>query len=121
MMHGKTPTKAEKAWMDAIVQLGCIVCRNQGYGYVPPAVHHIVSGSRRLGHMFTLPLCDPGHHQNAPKGSGEVSRHPNKAQFEAKYGTEMELLAQCQKLLGVEVTQIERNVVQFRVNAKEAA
>lgn len=92
MMHGKTPNKAEKAWMAAITALGCIVCRNQGRGYVPAAVHHITAGSRRLGHLYSIPLCDPGHHQNAPKGSGEVSRHPNKAQFEERYGTEMELL-----------------------------
>ncbi len=92
MHHGKTPTKAEREWMDSIVQLGCIVCLEQGYGYVPPAVHHILRGGLRIDHFHTLPLCDPGHHQNAPKGSGEVSRHPNKAQFEERYGTEMELL-----------------------------
>lgn len=99
MMHGKTPTKAEREWMSAITALGCIVCRNQGRGYVPAAVHHITSGSRRMGHMYSLPLCDPGHHQNAPKESGEVSRHPNKAEFEKRYGTEMELLAQVQELV----------------------
>ena len=92
MIHGKTPTKAEKQWMDKIVRLGCIVCRIQGRGYVPPAVHHITKGSRRIGHMHTLPLCQPGHHMDAPKESGEISRHPNKARFEAKYGTEEYLL-----------------------------
>jgi len=100
MMHGKTPTKAERAWMSAITSLGCIVCRNRGYGFVPAAVHHITAGSRRLGHLFTLPLCDPGHHQGAPKDCGEISRHPDKARFEAEYGTEMELLAQVKRLLG---------------------
>lgn len=74
--------------MDAITQLGCIVCRQQGRGFVPGAVHHLLEGGRRKGHLYTICLCDPGHHKGAPWGSGEVSRHPSKARFEARYGTE---------------------------------
>ena len=85
--------------MEAITALGCIVCFLQGRGYVPAAVHHILSGGIRLGHLFTLPLCDPGHHQNAPTGCGEVSRHPNKAQFEQRYGRELDLLKRTQELV----------------------
>lgn len=102
MKRGKsttTPTKAERLWMDKITALGCIVCRNQGRGFVPAAVHHILRGGIRIGHLFSLPLCDPGHHQNAPTGCGEISRHPNKAQFEERYGTEMQLLEQCRELV----------------------
>jgi hypothetical protein len=94
-------TKAEQQWMDAITQLGCIVCHLQGRGYVPCAVHHILSGGKRIGHKATLGLCDPGHHKNAPSDSGEVSRHPTKAQFEAKYGTEEELLEKTMQLLAI--------------------
>lgn len=98
MMHGKTPTKAEKAWMDKIVRLGCIVCSIQGRGWVPCLPHHMLNESgHRIGHLFTIPLCDPGHHQGAPKNSGEVSRHPNKARFEAQYGTEEFLLEVTQR------------------------
>ena len=104
MMHGKTPTKAEKAWMDKIVRLGCIVCLIQGRGYVPPAVHHILKGSRRQGHMQTIPLCQPGHHMYAPKESGEVSRHPDKARFEAKYGTEEYLLERTRQAVEGNIT-----------------
>ena len=93
VIHGKTPTKAEREWMASVARLGCIVCRLQGRSYVPCAVHHILDGGRRKGHMETIGLCDPGHHQGAPKSSGQVSRHPNKAQFEARYGTEEFLLA----------------------------
>ena len=94
MRRGKstgTPTKDEACWMAAIKEFGCVVCHLQGRGYVPAAVHHILSGGIRLGHLFTIPLCDPGHHQHAPKGSGEVSRHPDRVEFEQRYGTEMEL------------------------------
>ena len=101
MMHGKTPTKAEREWMATIARLGCIVCRTQGRGYVPCAVHHILgrNGGNRRGHMATIGLCDPGHHQGAPKSSGEVSRHPNKAAFEARYGTEEFLLELTQRVV----------------------
>ena len=104
MKRGKsttTPTKAERAWMSAITAFGCIVCYLQGRGYVPAAVHHLLSGGIRMGHLFSIPLCDPGHHQNAPAGCGEVSRHPNQAEFERRYGTEMDLLAQVKQLVRI--------------------
>ena len=100
MIHSTgTPTKEEREWMDAISRLGCIVCRIQGRGYVPAAVHHLLFGIKRKGHLWTIPLCDPGHHQNAPRESGEVSRHPNRAEFERRYGTELELLAETRAMI----------------------
>lgn len=77
--------------MDAIISYGCVACRLDGFGQRAPAVHHMLRGGRRIGHLFTLPLCDPGHHQNGAT-LGLLSRHPWKAQFEAKYGTEAFLL-----------------------------
>jgi hypothetical protein len=87
----RKPTVAEQAWMEAIVAYGCIACRSDGLAPRPTAVHHIVRGGQRMGHLFTLPLCDPGHHQGG-QPLGLISRHPWKARFEAQYGTEMELL-----------------------------
>jgi len=97
----RKPTAVEAKWMDAIKEYGCIACRIDGHHWPPPletAVHHILRGGVRMGHLFTLPLCDPGHHQNGPLGM--VSRHPWKARFEAKYGTEMELLAKLKVEIG---------------------
>lgn len=88
----RTPTVAERAWMDWITAQGCIACRLDGLGFRPAAVHHILRGGQRIGHLDTLPLCDPGHHQQGQQ-FGMVSRHPWKARFEARYGTEQELLA----------------------------
>jgi hypothetical protein len=91
MKHGKVPaTVEEKHWMASVAAFGCIVCHLQGRGYVPCAVHHIVEGGRRVGHLWTIGLCDPGHHQNTPDRT-EISRHPDKARFVAAYGTEYEL------------------------------
>lgn len=94
----RTPTVDERAWMTAIVEYGCIACRMEGFGYVRPAVHHILRGGVRMGHLFTLPLCDPGHHQNGQQ-FGMVSRHPWKERFETRYGTEMGLLSTLQGVL----------------------
>lgn len=88
----RAPTVGEARWMSAIVTYGCIACHIDGVGYRAPAVHHILRGGQRIGHRFSLPLCDPGHHQNGQQ-LGLISRHPWKAQFEAVYGTELTLLA----------------------------
>lgn len=93
-------TSAEKAWMDAITQIGCIVCLLHDQAPdTPGAVHHLLSGKKRKGHLFTICLCDPGHHQNAPKGVKKISRHPNKTFFEQAYGTEEHLLAKSRELV----------------------
>lgn len=92
----RAPTAQERAWMDWIAAQGCICCRMDGLPPRATAVHHILRGGLRLGHRFTLPLCDPGHHQGG-QPLGLISRHPWKARFEARYGTEMELLETLRK------------------------
>ena len=94
----RAPTVAERAWMDAITALGCIACLIDGRERVPGAVHHILRGGHRIGHLHTICLCDPGHHQNG-QPMGLISRHPWKAQFEARYGTEAELLELTKKIV----------------------
>jgi hypothetical protein len=87
----RAPTAAERAWMDWIVSIGCIACRLDSMPPRPTAVHHILRGGVRMGHLHTLGLCDPGHHQGG-EPLGLISRHPWKQQFEQRYGTEAELL-----------------------------
>lgn len=55
----------------AIRDLGCIVCRERGLGYVPCEKHHLTTTGRhgsgkRRGEAFTVGLC-PYHH----RGQGE--------------------------------------------------
>lgn len=93
-------TAEEQRWMSAIADLGCIVCHTLGFPRVPGDVHHLLDdGGRRIGHLHTICLCSPGHHRNAPKRSGYVSRHPTKARFEALYGTEESLLEKSRELV----------------------
>lgn len=92
-------TKAERAWMDAITQIGCIVCwLFENAPGTPGAVHHLKDGGRRISHLDTICLCDPGHHQNSPTPA-KISRHPDKARFEQAYGTEESLLARSRLLV----------------------
>lgn len=94
----RAPTVAESAWMDAITAIGCIACLIDGHPGTPGAVHHLLQGGRRMGHLFTICLCDPGHHQNGQQ-LGKVSRHPWKTRFEAQYGPERALLELTEQLV----------------------
>jgi hypothetical protein len=95
-------TNLERAWMDAITQLGCIVCwLFENAPGTPGCPHHLLTeGGRRRGHLDTICLCDPGHHQNSSTPA-KISRHPNKARFEAAYGTEESLLLQSRRIVEV--------------------
>lgn len=83
--------------MARITDHGCVACLQDGY-HSPASVHHIVQGNRRLGHLFTLPLCAI-HHQG--DGREAPSVHFAKRSFVARYGSELELLAALQVTLGV--------------------
>lgn len=95
-------TAAEKRHLNRVAGLGCIVCRNEGYGESPAARHHIRAGqgmSQRASNYEVLPLCG-AHHQTGGFG---VAIHAGQKTWEAKFGTELELLAQVRELLGIEV------------------
>lgn len=80
--------------------MGCCVClfhlRIEGSD---AEIHHLVAGSKRLGEMFTIPLCDK-HHRNGselhPSRHSDRGAHGGKFQFEQAYGTEFELLEKCE-------------------------
>ncbi len=97
MGPSKTPTKIEREWMAAAADHGCVACLQDGH-QTPASIHHIVQGNRRLGHLFTLPLCYL-HHQG--DGSEVPSVHFAKRAFVARYGSELELLAMLKVKLGV--------------------
>lgn len=89
-------TKAEHRHMDAVAGLGCIVCRNLGYGASIAEIHHVRMGngmSQRASHFDVLPLC-PAHHRTGGIG---VALHAGQRTWEAAYGTESELLEQVRR------------------------
>jgi NADH:ubiquinone oxidoreductase subunit F (NADH-binding) len=86
-------TKEEKQWMSDIASLGCVVCRNEGYGESPAEVHHIRSGKgkgQRASNLESIPLC-PAHHRIGGYG---IAFHTGKAAFIKRFGDEEALLEQ---------------------------
>lgn len=93
-------TNDEKRHMSRVAGLGCIVCRNEGYGASPAACHHIRAGqgmSQRASNYEVLPLCG-AHHQTGGYG---VAIHAGQKEWEKRYGTELELLSQVRRELGI--------------------
>ena len=68
----KAPTKAERERWSYFPTIGCIACRRLGH-FSLPQTHHQLSGSRRIGHAATVPLC-PWHHVGEPP-NGSTERH----------------------------------------------
>ena len=89
-MAKKKPTVAEKKWMEAVSNYGCIACYQDGLN-VPAEIHHIRNHTGmglRPSHFDTIPLCS--HHHR----TGKDSIHLGKKLFIQKYGTEQEILKQ---------------------------
>lgn len=85
-------TKAERAHLTAIAALGCVVCERLGLGASPAEIHHpraLVGAGQRAGHFDAIPLC-PAHHRTGGHGT---ALHAGQRTWEARYGTELELLA----------------------------
>ncbi len=101
------PTKSESARMDRISRLRCVACWATGLCCGKTEVHHLLSGGKRRGHAFTIPL-GLYHHQGIPlAGStteqmrllfGPSLRLESKA-FHKRYGSDDELLAKVDAFL----------------------
>lgn len=109
MMHRAyiRPTVEEQRRITAMMSLGCVACAHLGIPNVKfTECHHIVEGSKRLGHLYTIPLCI-GHHQGVwtreqdeliePKNL--VSLRNSRRRFIAVYPTERELWERVQERL----------------------
>lgn len=93
--------QTERDHMGRVAALGCVVCRNAGYGATQAEVHHTrfnAGGGQRSSNYSTIPLC-PAHHRTG--GSG-VAFHAGRETWEAIHGSEQELLAQTLRELGME-------------------
>ena len=98
----RAPTKRETERISLFRKVGCIACRSTlGLFNDQYDVHHIISGNRRRGHWYTIPLC-PQHHRNILGRDGEWTSiaHGSKA-FEEVHGSEESLWKKTQYLLGL--------------------
>nr|WP_314626871.1 Ref family recombination enhancement nuclease [uncultured Janthinobacterium sp.] len=91
----RTVTAAEKLLWTRLAALGCVACKKDGNFNTHVSIHHVDGRTKPGCHQFVLPLC-AGHHQD---GTGEdktlIAVHPWKARFEARYGSQAELMAAC--------------------------
>ncbi len=118
-MKGRAPTAMEAWFMDRMGTLPCICCLKDGWENREISLHHVDGRTKEGAHFLVLPLC-AGHHQ-AGTGANPtlIAVHPDKARFEARYGRQMDLLAECMAMLGItEASLLNRD---GHENTEEAA
>ena len=105
-------TKAEQARFDKMKEMGiCMACYQDGRkANQHIEINHMLSGTKRMGHMFTYSLC-VWHHRAEPLDwftkaymsdmFGPSLKYPGSKIFHARYGSDMELLAMQNEFLGV--------------------
>lgn len=105
-MSKKVTTKAEKAHMELVKSLPCVVCKEYLYetnaalvlfGSYDSEYDHLVDGYR-LGHMFGIPLCKD--HHEGKKGYGPKQYH-----WDSSKPNQWKLLEKVYKVLGKEIPE----------------
>ena len=92
------PTAAQKRFHNQIAELGCIACMKDGQHNMLVSIHHIDGRTKPNAHWLVLPLCS-GHHQDGTGVRGLIAVHPWKRRFEQKYGSQIDLLEECKRLI----------------------
>lgn len=98
-LKGRTPTAAERAFMDLAGKVPCMACLKDGRRNTHISLHHIDGRTKPGAHFLVLPLCGPHHQQDDTDPLERISLHGNKRLFGQLYGTERELLAELYALL----------------------
>ncbi|MFZ3286577.1 MAG: Ref family recombination enhancement nuclease [Telluria sp.] len=98
-LKGRPPTADEQRFMDAMGALGCRACAKDGIENAHISLHHIDGRTKPGAHFLVISLCGPHHQQDDTDPMGRISVHGYKARFEAKYGTQYELLAEAKARL----------------------
>ena len=93
----KPPTKAEKAYFEAILEDGCIVTVNGNMCRQPAEIHHVrkkcTGMSVRPYHSEVIPIC-PNHHRNGGHG---VAVHAGVKTWERNFGSQQWLMKKARK------------------------
>lgn len=92
-------TQAEKEYWDRLAALGCAACMREGVFEPDVSIHHVDGRTKPGCHMLVLPLCASHHQDGTGKNPHYIAVHPWKTRFEAKFGTQKELMSHCAVLL----------------------
>lgn len=98
-------TSAELARNDLIRELGCMCCALKGdVSKKKVEIHHIKSGNRRMGHLYTIPLCAAHHRgERGDKSATEPYVHGGMKAFRERWGyTDLQLWQKLQVMLGLD-------------------
>jgi len=98
-MKGTNPTKEEKQLWSKMAALGCIACIHDGYSNLHVSIHHIDGRTKHGSHKKVLPLCAQHHQHDDTDPAQRIGVHPYKARFEAKYGSQYDLLEETLSLI----------------------
>ena len=93
--------KEDKAYFNALFEIGCCVCRIHYNVYSPPHMHHATGlkyrcSGKKASNDNVIPLCSR-HHQYGSVEHPAIHSHPKL--FEEKYGSQEELLKKTEILL----------------------
>ena len=89
----KKPNLAKRKHYQAVVSVGCIVCRLHYGVHSDPCIHHLTgAGMGKRDEDRVIGLCHE-HHQ------GNTGVHHNTKVFEEKFGTQEYLLEEMNKLI----------------------
>ncbi len=114
------PSAEEQRRISLMMQLGCVACALLGTPNLEyTECHHIVEGNKRLGHLYTIPLC-AGHHRGiwtceqyewipvtklvSITMTLGLSTRSNRRNFVAAYRPERDLWERVQNKLGLPLT-----------------
>jgi hypothetical protein len=92
-------TKADRAYLSRVSELGCIVCREQFGVWSPAEIHHArehTGAGRRESHAFAIGLC-PLHHR---LGNWGEAYHAGPLEWERRYGAQREMVQRTQQEAG---------------------
>lgn len=100
--------KTDQARVDKFRNVGCIITRLYFDDYADYDVHHITDCGRRLGDAQTIPLSPYYHRGVIPSGMTQRRAYlelgptleNHKREFVERFGTELQLLAKTNELLG---------------------
>ena len=80
-------TKRERKWMERVRDIGCLVCKLNGFDDTPAQIHHLFAPRERSDWLI-CPLCE--HHHTGKNGFHGLG---GAGPFTARYGlTEAQML-----------------------------